>query len=78
MCNYVKIYFLLRILLGCVCVNCELKKNIGVSNALKIVLDISSLSISLLTNFAIYFCFIARCNTYLLHVYLVKGFGLFL
>ena len=62
----------------CVCVNCELKKNIGVSNALKIVLDISSLSISLLTNFAIYFCFIARCNTYLLHVYLVKGFGLFL
>ena len=49
------VYFLLRILLGCVCVNCELKKNIGVSNALKIVLDISSLSISLLTNFVICF-----------------------
>lgn len=49
------VYFLLRILLGCVCVNCELKKNIGVSNALKIVLDISFLSISLLTNFVICF-----------------------
>ena len=62
MSNYVKIYFLLccvyfllRILLDCVCVNCELKKSTGVNNALKIVPDISSLSISLLTNFVIYF-----------------------